>query len=219
MNPFVILLQRPRMLHRTRAGWRRVLAFESVSRRFGRRLALDGVSFRLDAGQLVALVGPNGAGKTTLLRLAATLDAPTSGRVTPDGIEARRRIGWLGGEPALYDDLTVRENLAFVASFFGHGAEVADAAARFGIAHRLDTRAGALSRGERQRAALARATLAGDLLLLDEPTTALDAEGADAALRALVELRGRRTMLVATHDAALVAKADRVLRLQEGRLA
>ncbi len=204
-----------------RAGSASVLAFEAVTRRFGARRALDGVTFRLAPGTLTALVGPNGAGKTTLLRLAATLDEPTSGRVTVEGATgaaARRRVGWLGAEPALYDDLTVRENLAFVAGFHGRAGGVEEAAARFGVTPLLDARARGLSRGERQRVALARATLAGDLLLLDEPTTALDAEGADAALRALVEMRGERTLLAATHDPALVAKADRVLRLDGGRL-
>ena len=200
-----------------------MLAFEGVSRRFGALRALDGVTFRLAPGTLTALVGANGSGKSTLLRIAATLDEATAGRVTlqgaDDGAAHRRQVGWLGQEPGLYEDLTVRENLSFLAGFHGRPGEVEPAARRFGIAHRLDHRARRLSRGERQRAALARATLGGPLLLLDEPTTALDPDAAEAAVRALVDLKGARTLLVATHDAALVRASDRVLRLSGGRLA
>lgn len=190
------------------------LRFEGVSRRYGRSLALDRVDLVLEPGKLTALVGENGSGKTTLLRIAATLERPSSGRVSPD--ERRSRIGWLGQEPGLYDDLTVRENLRFAARLFGREGEIDEVAALLGV--KLDERARRLSRGEKQRAALSRALLCGDTLLLDEPTTALDAEAARACADALVALRGRRTMLVATHDAELVKRADRVLRLHGGRL-
>ena len=202
-----------------------MLSLRGVTRRFGPRAALDGVTLSLAPGTLTALVGPNGAGKTTLLRVAATLDAPTAGEVRvggvdprEDGAAARRLLAWLGQEPGLYEDLTVRENLAFAAAFFGRAGEVDSAAEAFGVARRLDDRARGLSRGERQRAALARALLGGPLMLLDEPTAALDAEGADAAARALAGLAGARTLLVATHDAELVKRADRVVRLERGRL-
>ena len=204
---------------------RRVLAFEGVTRRYGAARALDAVTFSLRPGTLTALVGPNGSGKSTLLRVAATVEEPDAGRVrvggqdvAEEGVAARRAVGWLGQEPGLYEDLTVRENLAFAAGFFGREAEVEEAARRFGVGHRLEARARRLSRGERQRAALARATLGGPLLLLDEPTTALDPEASAAAIRALAALRGGRTILAATHDAALVAASDRVLRLSGGRL-
>lgn len=191
-----------------------MLRFEDVTRRYGRALALDRVSFALEPGTLTALVGENGAGKTTLLRIAATLERPTSGAVTPD--ERRSRIGWLGQEPGLYEELTVRENLLFAARLFGREGEVEGLARAFEA--RTDERVRHLSRGERQRAALARAFACGDILLLDEPTTALDAEGAAQVARVLESRKGASTMLVATHDAELVKRADRVLRLQGGRL-
>lgn len=210
-------------------GWPRstaVLRFEAVTRRFGATRALDEVAFELQRGTLTVLTGPNGAGKSTLLRLAATLDAPSAGRVLVDGSDAaqegpraRGRIAWLGQDPGLYDDLTVRENLAFVARFHGSSREVERAARAFGIAPRLDDRARRLSRGQRQRAALARALVGGPLMLLDEPTASLDDEGASAAVDALLAARGERTLLVASHDARLVTRADRVLRLDAGRLA
>lgn len=203
-----------------------MLVFEGVSRRFGAARALDAVSFALEPGSLTALQGENGAGKSTLLRLAATLEAPSSGRVlvggedaAADPVAARSRIGWLGQSDGLYDELSVAENLALVARLHGRAAQLDSAARAFGIDRKLSERARRLSRGERQRAALARATLGGPLLLLDEPTTALDAEGADLAVEALLSLRGERTILVATHDAALAKRCDRALRLSRGRLA
>jgi ABC-type multidrug transport system ATPase subunit len=202
-----------------------VLRFERVTRVYrdtpgaAPKRALDDVSFTLERGSRTALVGPNGAGKTTLLRIAATLDAPTSGSVRLDGASdapaARRRLAYLAQEPGLYDALTVRENLAFVARFYGRGSDVPRAAAALAVP--LDARAASLSRGERQRAAIARALLAGDILLLDEPTTALDDEGRARALAALDEAPA--TLLVATHDDELVKRCDRVLRLDGGRLA
>lgn len=192
-----------------------MLRFEEVTRRYGRALALDRVSFAIEPGTLNVLVGGNGAGKTTLLRIAATLERPTSGAVTPG--ERRPRVAWLGQEPGLYEELSVRENLRFAARLFGREGEVEAAARAFDA--KLDERVRRLSRGERQRAALARAFVCGDLMLLDEPTTALDAEGSATCLRALDARRGKATMLVATHDPELVKRADRVLRLQEGRLA
>ena len=191
-----------------------MLAFDGVSRRYGASLALDRVSFGLERGSFTALVGENGAGKSTLLRLAAGLETASAGRIDLD----RRDVAWLGQEPGLYDDLTIRENLAFTARFFGKEHEVPAAAAALGVAAKLDERARRLSRGERQRAALARTLLAGDLLLLDEPTTSLDADARDAAIALLSGLRGKRTLLVATHEAEIVKRADRVLRLQQGRL-
>lgn len=204
-----------------------MLRLEHVTREYrgdgGRRRALDDVTLSLEPGTMTALVGENGAGKTTLLRIAATLDEPTSGRVTVDGLDprnegaaARRRIAHLGQDAGLYDALTVRENLAFVARFYGRKGEIEPAAAALGIAHRLDARARVLSRGDRQRAAIARALLAGDLLLLDEPTTALDRDGRALAMEAV--RRSGRTALVATHDDAVARACDRVVRLHEGKV-
>lgn len=202
-----------------------MLALRGVTRRFGRARALDDVTLALDAGTLTVLTGENGAGKTTLLRVAATLDAPDAGEVRIDGLDpreegaaARSRLSWLGQEPGLYDELSVRENLALVAAFHGKKGEVEKAAARFGVRERLDEPARRLSRGQRQRAALARALLGGPLMLLDEPTTALDERSAREAVDVLLAQRGARTLLVATHDPALVERADRVVRLRAGRL-
>lgn len=193
--------------------------------RFGALRALSDVTFALERGTLTALVGPNGSGKTTLLRVAAGLERPDAGAVRVDGLEAeddpvayRRRLGWLGQADGLYDELSVRENLALVARLHGSLERLPRAVDAFDVP-KLDEAVRRLSRGERQRAALARATLGGPLLLLDEPTTALDAEGSARAIAALFGLRGERTILVATHDEEIVKRADRVLRLDRGSIA
>lgn len=202
-----------------------MLAFRDVSRRYDRTLALAGVSFELAEGSFTVLLGANGSGKSTLLRLGATLDQPTSGEVAVGGadartrgVEARRHVAYLGQEPGLYGELTVRENLTFVADFYGKTFALEHAARAVGIETRLEERARTLSRGQRQRAALARALLAGDLLLLDEPTTGLDATGTTQLLDALATLKGTRTTLVATHEPLLISVADRVLVLDKGSL-
>lgn len=207
-----------------------MLSFAGVTRVYREagappRRALDGVTFTLPPGSICGVAGANGAGKTTLLRLAATLDRPTSGRVLLDGVDpredgaaARRGVAYAGQEPGLYETLTVRENLAFVARFHQRLADVGPVAERFGLTRHLDRAARALSRGERQRASLARAWLGGPLLLLDEPTTALDDEGRARLVAALDDARGTRTALLATHETDLLAKCDRVLRLRDGTL-
>lgn len=204
---------------------RSVLVTEGLTRAFGPRRALDGVSIGVPRGALVALIGPNGAGKSTLLRLAAGLDRPTSGRVLIAGIDpqqdgpaARSNLSFLAQDAGLYDALTVRENLAFVAQYFGRVAEITRVAETMGIASLLDERAGTLSRGERQRAVISRAFLGGELLLLDEPTTALDEDARARLLCALGSRRGKRTMLVATHDEEIAKRCDTTLHLAGGHL-
>lgn len=202
-----------------------MLELRHVTRRYGRVRALDDVSFTLGKGESMALLGANGAGKSTLLRVAATLERPDGGDVLLGGIEAaregaaaRRHVAYLGQEPGLYDELTVRENARLVARLHGREFALDEAARACGVHAKLDVLARALSRGERQRAALVRALCAGDLLLLDEPTTALDAAGRAQVVDLLADLRGRRTVLVATHDEHILGIVDRALALRGGRV-
>jgi heme exporter protein A len=207
----------------------RTLTFTDVSRHFGRRRVLNKVSFRCEAGQIVALLGANGAGKSTLLGIAATLLGPSSGRIeygetmSASGAQLRARIGVLGHDLFIYPELSAAENLAFFARAYGVpdvGRAVSDALDRAGLAQRDDP-AGTFSRGMRQRLALERALLHRPrLVLLDEPFTGLD-DTATAALRARLNdlRRDGCIILVATHDLETIdGVADRTVLLRGGRL-
>jgi heme ABC exporter ATP-binding subunit CcmA len=161
-----------------------------LHRTYGAVRVLCGVGVRLAAGETLAVVGPNGAGKTTLLRVLAGLTRPARGEVRVLGRplhrgnhDARRSIGFLPHQSLLYDDLTVEENVVFAARLFGL-PDPRRAARRIlqelDLASRSRDRPRQLSRGLLQRAALARALVhAPSVLLLDEPFTGLDADGAD----------------------------------------
>ena len=202
-----------------------------VSRHYGRRRALSGVSLALRAGELVGLLGPNGAGKSTLLGLLATLVQPSGGTVlygdrpaAAAGVELRARLGFLSHELQLYGELTARENLEFAGGLHGFrdcAGRAAAALERAGLASRADDLVHGFSRGMRQRLALER-TLLHDprLVLLDEPFTGLD-EASGRALAARLQALGRerRIVLLATHDLeAVEGLLDRVLLLRAGRL-
>lgn len=195
--------------------------------------ALDNVSFAIAAGSITALVGPNGAGKTTLLRCIAGLERPLAGEIAVDGIdvlehprEAHRRIGYLSDLFGLYDALTVRQCLSFVAA--AQGVEearipdcVEETASDLGLHDRLQQRTGELSRGLRQRVAIAQAIIhAPPVLMLDEPASGLDPESRHALSQLLVRLRERgMTLLVSSHILAELAEySTHMLILREGRI-
>jgi heme exporter protein A len=151
---------------------------ESLTRRYGDRVAVDRVSFTLAPGRTLVVVGPNGAGKSTLLKVLATLLRPHEGQVRVLGSQlpdeawkVRGRVGYLGHEPALYRSLTARENLRFAGRLHGVDDERVDELLdAVGLARRGDDRIEEFSRGMRQRIAAARAVLHDPpLLLLDEP--------------------------------------------------
>ena len=207
------------------------VSFTDVTRTFGRRRALNRVSLRLNAGEIVALLGPNGAGKSTLLGLAATLLEPSSGTIHYDrhtvrsgGPALRRCIGLLGHDLFVYPELSPAENLAFFAGLYaldGVAARVDAALERGGILARRDDPVFSLSRGMRQRLALERALLHDPrLVLLDEPFTGLDDASAAALQARLIALRGAaRIVVVATHDLETIEPVfDRALVLWNGRL-
>jgi ABC-2 type transport system ATP-binding protein len=162
------------------------LVVEHLTKRFGDRLAVDDVSFSVDAGEVFGFLGPNGAGKTTTVRMLGTLITPTSGTariaglpLAPDnGIEIRKRIAVMPESPGLYLRLTVAENLAFFAGLYelpSPQERIHQALSAVNLAGRADDPCGSLSKGLRQRVALARALL-GDptIVFLDEPTSGLD---------------------------------------------
>ena len=184
-----------------------------LERRFGEKRVLAGVDLDVERGGFVLVTGPNGSGKTTLLRLVAGLLAPTAGAL--DVAVERGRVGFLAHEALVYRELTALENLQLYARLYRVDPErIGMLLERFGLWEARDERAGAYSRGMLQRLALCRTLLhEPDLLLLDEPFNALDAEGVELLDRQLGELRPDRTFLVATHD------PGRLAPLASGRLA
>ncbi|HXM39590.1 MAG TPA: heme ABC exporter ATP-binding protein CcmA [Gemmatimonadales bacterium] len=176
-----------------------MLLAEGLRHSFGSVRALDDVSFTVHPGQTLAVFGPNGAGKTTLLKVLAGLIQPQRGRAHVEG--GRRAVGWIGHQPQLYGQLTVRENLAFWASLYDVQPP-ADILARLGLEEHADRPVRALSRGLVQRVAIARALVHDPrVLLLDEPFTGLDRMAAEAFSRLLAQqaAQGRATVLV-THN-------------------
>jgi heme exporter protein A len=176
-----------------------MLRAEGLKHRFGSVTALDGVSFSVQPGQTLAVFGPNGAGKTTLLKVLAGLIRPQHGHAHVEG--GRRAIGWIGHQPQLYAQLTVRENLRFWASLYDVQPP-ADLLPRLGLDEHADRPVRALSRGLVQRVAIARALVHDPaVLLLDEPFTGLDRTAADTLARLLGQqaAAGRASVLV-THD-------------------
>jgi len=196
--------------------------------------ALDGVSLSVAPQTITALVGPNGAGKTTLLRCLAALEAPYAGTVQIDGLDTREqprqihvRLGYLPDFFGLYDDLTVRRCLAYAAAAHGTGqalvaTAVEKAARRCGVLDRLETRAGELSRGLRQRLAIAQAIVhEPKVLLLDEPAAGLDPQARRDLSALLVSLKdGGMTLVVSSHILAeLEDYCTEMIVIEDGHVA
>jgi ABC-2 type transport system ATP-binding protein len=190
-----------------------------LTKRFGDRVALDAVSFTLARGELVGLVGANGAGKTTLLSVLAGVLAPDAGSLSLSG-----SVGWVPQAVAVYSRLTVAENLRL----FARLERVADVEAvvermleQTRLEDRAGERAGRLSGGNRQRLNIALGLL-GDpaVLLLDEPTAALDPEQRERLWEFIAILgAARTTVLFSSHELSEVhRRAGRVLSLSDGRL-
>jgi len=186
-----------------------------LSKRFGVRRVLSSLDLELDSGGFLLVTGPNGAGKTTLLRVLAGLAAPSGGEL--EIAADRSRLGFLAHEPLVYRDLSPLENLELFGRLYRvpeRRERVGMLLERYGLWDVRHERSGSFSRGMLQRLGLCRTLLhEPDLLLLDEPCNALDAEGAELLDRELAALTGQRTFVVATHD------PERLAARATGRLA
>lgn len=203
------------------------LQFHQVARRYGKRWALAGVSFDVAAGEGVMLTGHNGSGKSTLLRCLATAIKTHHGDILVDGeslwpnrYTLRPRIGMLSHAGALYDDLSGKENLKVWARLGGYSVDVVALLTQVGLPDRAEP-VRTFSAGMRRRLALARLMLQRpDVVLLDEPYTALDAEGRELVTRVATDLRAEgATLLMATHLVDYAKQAcDRRIDLLDGQL-
>jgi ABC-2 type transport system ATP-binding protein len=205
-----------------------VLEADGASKAYSDLVALSPTSLRIPPGQAVALVGHNGSGKSTFLLLAAGLLDLTDGTITiagePAGTSmARAAASYLPDEPVLYDDLSVREHLAYVAALHGVTAEGADfdeLLERVGLADRADDLPARFSRGLRQKSSIALGLVRPfEILLVDEPFVGLDAPGKEALLGIFDELHADgAAIVVATHDPSFVERVDRCIALRDGHV-
>jgi ABC-2 type transport system ATP-binding protein len=205
---------------------------QNLSRRYGDFTAVDGISFSVREGEILGMLGPNGAGKTTTIRMITGFLPPTSGRVTVDGKdlldsprEARRQLGYLPENVALYTEMRVREYLAYRARLEGLSrAEAAQAIPvaleRCLLSDVRDQIIGTLSKGYRQRVGLATAILHNPrVLVLDEPTVGLDPRQIISIRELIRELGRQHTLLLSTHILPEVELlCDRVVIIDGGRI-
>jgi multiple sugar transport system ATP-binding protein len=211
------------------------LALSSLTKRFGKVAALDGIDLELAKDELLVVLGPTGAGKTTLLRTIAGLEEPTSGAVRIEGADAaplspaERDVAIVFQNFSLYPDWSVRKNLEFPLRAPGRNLDqttiqqrVSWASSLLRISHLLERRASKLSGGEMQRVAIGRAIVRRPrLFLMDEPLTNLDAKLREALRVELVSLRRQlgTPMIYVTHDQAeALSMGDRIAVLSSGRV-
>jgi ABC-2 type transport system ATP-binding protein len=209
-----------------------VVVAEHLTKRYGRRVGIEGVSFEAGAGEVLGLLGPNGSGKTTILRILTGYLQASSGRasiagfdIVEQGLEARRRIGYVPEDVPLYLGMRVDEFLAFMGRLKGidapalqHAVEASCARLALDPVRRLAI--GKLSRGYRQRVMIAQGLLNDpDVLVLDEPTNGLDPRQIIEVRELIRSLSSRHTILVTSHILGEIERvATRVAILLNGRL-
>ena len=194
--------------------------------------ALDHISFSVEKGELCVIVGPSGAGKTTLLNILGGMDAPTEGTILLDGREIsalnarqltdyrRTDVGFVFQFYNLVQNLTALENVELAAEICRNSLNAAETLEKVGLKDRMNHFPAQLSGGEQQRASIARALAKNPkIILCDEPTGALDYRTGKAVLKLLQDTcrSTGKTVLIITHNGALTALADRVIRIRNGK--
>jgi ABC-2 type transport system ATP-binding protein len=210
------------------------IVVDGLSKSFGSRVAVSGLHFEVQPGEVFGLLGPNGAGKTTTVRMLSGGLRPSAGRATvcgvslpleDEGTSLRQRIGVLTEQPGLYDRLTARENLEFFIRLYElpHRAAWARASstlARFGLEGREDEPVGGFSKGMRQKLSIVRTLLhEPEVIFLDEPTSGLDPQSARVVRDAVQELAQQgRTLVLCSHNLAEVERLCTRVAIIKGHL-
>ena len=210
-----------------------MLTITNLHKSFGRTVAVNGVSFGVERGQLVGLLGPNGAGKTTTVSMIAGLVTPDQGTVTIDGLvpsgdasPVKRRLGLVPQDLALFDELSARSNLRLFGALYGLSGPALDEAIAssltlVGLADRAGDRVKTFSGGMKRRLNLAAGLLHDpDILLLDEPTAGVDPQSRNAIFDNLEQLKSRgKALLYTTHYMEEAERlADRIVIMDHGRV-
>ena len=207
-----------------------MIEMHDLTKIYGRNKILDKLDLTIDTGFLT-IFGENGCGKTTLLKILSTLIRKSSGHITidgldleEDGIEIRKRIGYIGHEIYLYDDLTAMENLRFYSKLYGipdsdfqgKAHELLD---RFNLLHRMNDYVRIFSRGMKQRLSIARAIIhEPTILLLDEPYTGLDQRARDVLDEVLFTNAEGKTIVMTTHNIERLNLSERIAILSKGKI-
>jgi ABC-2 type transport system ATP-binding protein len=208
-----------------------VIEVQHLSKHYGTVKAVDDVSFRAEAGEILGFLGPNGAGKTTTMRIITGYMPASEGKATVAGfdvfdqaIEAKRRTGYLPETPPLYPDMTVREYLNFVAKIKGVRKDVKGAVdtvmKKTRVSDMADRHCSKLSKGYKQRVGLAQALIHNpDVLVLDEPTAGLDPKQIIETRQLIRELAGNHTIVLSTHILPEVAQTcQKVVIINRGKI-
>jgi ABC-2 type transport system ATP-binding protein len=209
-----------------------MIKVEGLTKRYARTVAVNGISFEVEKGQIVGFLGPNGAGKTTTMRILTGFLPPTSGKANVAGfdvqehpMEVKRRIGYLPESPPVYPDMEVREYLSFAGQLKGISkadikARVDDAIGRCSLGDVRTKLIGKLSKGYRQRVGIAQAIIHNpEVLILDEPTSGLDPKQIIEIRDLLRALAGEHTIILSTHILSEVEQScERVIIISQGNV-
>ena len=207
------------------------ILLKNIDKKYGKQLALDGVSFEISKGEIVGFIGPNGAGKSTTMKIITGYIPPTSGEVYVNGMDAveksleiRRIIGYLPESNPLYVEMYVREYLRYIAGIYGMRKQakklVEEIIERCGLTPECHKQIKNLSKGYRQRVGLAQALIHDpEILILDEPTSGLDPNQIIEIRKLISELGKEKTVLLSTHILQEVeAICDRVIIIHKGKI-